>query len=279
MMSSSPSTVLNLILDLNSQAHAPPPGVLKTLDLVAGAPHYFDLHLRVLHGSSVLKFSFNGLEDAPARATVELPNLGGSTKIPETYERQSLRNETMNIDEQRLPQSNNDKSGSLNSDEPLATQKRQRRKPLHHPVIGNDSYGETSDENSSSNKSHKRRHLRRKRPARGAYIEPPKDLTDIFEPDTEIFNQPLTNTTRSNVRQAPVTPTPQNNLDNYGFRTAPQTQGNRRGMPDLYMGLDSKDNLDANLTHDPPSAERPHRFQSSRSPKRDLEGRFARSGC
>ena len=275
-MSSSTSTVLNLTLDLNSQAHAPPPGVLKTLDLVAGAPHDFDLHLRVVHGSSVLKFSFNGLEDAPARAIVELPGLDVSTKTPEIYERHSVRDEIMNIDQQGLSQSNNDDTGSLNSDEPLATQKRQRRKPLHHPVVGNDSYGETSDENSSNNKSHKRRHLRRKRPARGAYIEPPKDGRDIFELDTEMSNQPLTNTTRPNVQQAPITPTPQKNLDTYGSRTAPQTQSHMRVMPDLYMALDSKDNLDVNLSQDLPSTKRSRRFQRSQSPKRDLGGRFGR---
>ena len=275
-MSSATSTVLNLTLDLNSQAHAPPPGVLKTLDLVAGAPHDFDLHLRVVHGSSVLKFSFNGLEDAPARATVELPGLDGSTKTPETCERQSARDEIMNIDEQRSSQTNNAETGSLNSDEPLATQKRQRRKPLHHNAVGNDSYGETSNEDSSTNKSHKRRHLRRKRPARGAYIEPPKDGRDIFESDAEIFVTPRTNTPHFKMMLASNTSTPQKNLDTYGFRTAPQTQGIMKMMPDLYMGLDSKDNFDVKLAQDPPSAKRSRRFQRSQSPKRDLEGRFAR---
>ena len=271
-MSSSPSTVLSLTLDLNSQAHAPAPGVLKTLDLVAGASHDFDLHLRVVHGSSVLKFSFTGLEDAPTRATVESPDLNGSTKTPEIDTRQSKRDKIKDVDKQISSLPNNDDAESLDSDEPLATQKRQRAKPLHHPVVGNESYGETSDEIPSKNKSHKRRHLRSKRPPPGAYVEPPKNARDILESDSDILDPPHTNTPRPKMIGAPNTSirTPQKYLDTYVFRAGSQIQTSMKKMPDLYVGLESAGGLDANLAQNPQSAKHSRRFQRSEPPERDL---------
>ena len=266
MMSSSPSTVLSLTLDLNSQAHAPAPGVLKTLDLVGGAPHDFDLQLRVVHGSSILRFSFNGLEDVPTRATVESPDLDGLTKTPEIdAARQSKKDKIKDVDEQISSQPNtddddDDDAESLDSDKPIPTKRKRRAKPLHDSVVGDETYVETSHENTSNNTSHKRGRPSRKGAFRGTYVEPPKDARDIVELDAEISNTPRTNTPQSKTTRALNTPTPQKNLDNYGFRTAPQSQDSMKKMPDLYVGVDSKDNLDVNVEQDIPPAKRCRRF-------------------
>lgn len=189
MASNSNQTLVKVTLDLNSKAHAPAPGVLSILGQVIDAPHNYDLHLRVMVGTSVLEFAFTGLENLPPFVTGGQPDLLGSTMTPETDARQSVETAAVGVDNHIPSSLDSEDTESLNSDEPIATQKKQRRKVLHHPAVRNDAYGETESDESSELKSNTRRKLRKNRPAKGAYVEPPKDARDIFEASSSDFDE------------------------------------------------------------------------------------------
>jgi hypothetical protein len=181
MASNSNQTFVKLTLDLNSKAHAPAPGVLSILGQVVEAPYNYDLHLRVMLGTSVLEFSFTGLENLPALVTGGQPNLVGSTMAPKTDARQNVEDAAVGVDNHIPSTLDSEDTESLNSVEPIAPQKKRRRKDLHHHAVSNDAYGESESDDSPQLKSNKCRKLRKNRPAKGAYLEPPKDAHDIFE--------------------------------------------------------------------------------------------------
>jgi hypothetical protein len=176
MASISPPTVLNLTLDLNSSAQAPAPGVLKTLDLVAGAPVDFDLRLRIVRDTSVFKFSFTGLEEKPHPGHVQTlrPDLEGSTMTPETQMEDGVEFEGEELEVHDLLHSSD--AESIGSDVPISRRKQQRRKPLHHRAVWDESYRETDHESEgeAENKPHR---SKRKRPAPGAMADPPQGYT------------------------------------------------------------------------------------------------------
>lgn len=263
MASSSPPTTLNLTLDLNSQAHTPAAGVLKTLDLVAGAPRDFDLHLRVTYGTSVFNFTFTGLEEHHAVAVEGDSNLECSTTTPETYAHNDVEDETLEIDGHMEFSLDSESADSLASDESIHTRKRQRRKPLHHTAVENESYEETEPEDDSTDKLRERCKLRKRRPAPGAYIEPPGDAHDLLDFEDDRSER------RPDFRSKNPRASKKRQKSLASFRLGTEPQHHVRRTPDLYMGLDSNDNLEETLPRSKTSLRRSRKTELSRSPRRD----------
>lgn len=237
MASHSGQHFAKLTLDLNSPA--PASGVLGMLNVIAGSPNDYDLQLRVILGKSVLNFSFTGVENLPALVTGVRYNLAGSTMTPETHARLSVEETAASVEEHIPLSPSSEDSDSLNSDEPIDTQKKRRRKNLCHPKVRNESYEEPEAEKSSTARSNKRRRFRKARPAPGAYREPPVDGHDLF-PDSsseveELFSQsvdakraprlpPETEDQRSN---SPRSSKARQRIPDFGTRHANQPQWSR----------------------------------------------------